>query len=146
MCVALCGCNNLHGAFTKPMKRNKFFNKKVRTEVGIFDSEAEYNRYLHLKHLEDIGVISQLQRQVEYEIIPAQYENVEIKLKTKTKIKSKIVERPITYKCDFQYLDHNGELVVEDVKSNYTRKETDYILKRKMLLYLKGIRLKEFIV
>lgn len=128
------------------MKRNKFFNKKVKTEVGVFDSSTEYKRYLRLKEMEDRGIISQLQRQVEYEIIPAQYEDIEVRLKTKTKIVRKLIERPVTYKCDFQYIDHNGELVVEDVKSDYTRKETDYILKRKMLLFLKGIRLKEVIL
>ena len=41
----------------------KYFSKKIRNEYGEFDSKAEFERYLHLKHLEDIGVISWLKRQ-----------------------------------------------------------------------------------
>ena len=48
----------------------KYFSKKVRNQYGEFDSETEFNRYLYLKHLEDVGEIRDLQRQVRFEIIP----------------------------------------------------------------------------
>ena len=63
----------------------KYFSKKIRNEHGEFDSKAEFERYLHLKHLEDIGVISYLKRQVKFEIIPKLIRKETIQLKTKDK-------------------------------------------------------------
>lgn len=125
--------------------RAKFFNKKVKTSFGIFDSTSEYKRFLYLKDMEQKGEISNLQRQVTFTIIPNQYMDKEIKLKTKTKIVSRVVEREVTYTCDFLY-EKDGETIVEDVKSDYTRKDREYILKRKLMLYLKGIRLNEVVM
>lgn len=76
-------------------------------------------------------MISELKRQVTIELIPAQY------------IEKKCVERAVKYIADFTYKDAHGSLVVEDVKSPITRKNKDYIIKRKLLLYTKGIRLLE---
>ena len=64
----------------------KYFSKKIKNEYGVFDSKAEYERFLYLKHQEDIGVITDLKRQVEFEIIPKLVKKVEVQLKTKTKI------------------------------------------------------------
>lgn len=36
----------------------KYFSKKIRNGHGVFDSKAEYNRYLMLKSQEDAGIIS----------------------------------------------------------------------------------------
>lgn len=123
----------------------KFFNKKVKTPVGVFDSQSEYNRFLYLKEQEKKGIISNLQRQVLFEIIPKQYAEVEVQLKTKVKMKRVLLEREITYTCDFAYIK-NGEYIVEDVKSKYTRKEHDYIIKRKLMLFINGIRLNEVVM
>lgn len=55
------------------------------------------------------------------------------------------VERPHYYTADFTYLTLDGELVVEDVKSEYTRKEPDYILRRALMLHVHGIKIKEIL-
>lgn len=108
----------------------KYKNTKIKTEDGVFDSKAEYRRWIELRGLELAGEIQGLQRQVEYELIPRQY------------IGTKLVERAVKYKADFVYL-YKGEKVVEDVKSSYTRKLHDYTLKRKLMLYLYGIKISE---
>lgn len=56
--------------------------------------------------------------------------------------KTVILENAAFYTADFVYLE-NGEVVVEDVKSEYTRKEKDYILRRKLMLGRHGIIIKE---
>ena len=56
------------------------------------------------------------------------------------KIKGRLLEREISYRADFQYIDKDGNLVVEDVKGMRTK---EYVLKRKMMLYFHGIRITE---
>lgn len=123
----------------------KFFNKKVKTPFGVFDSTSEYKRFLYLLDQEKKGLISNLQRQVTFQILPAQYGEKVVQLKTKTKIVKKLLEREVTYTCDFLY-DKDGKTIVEDVKSTFTRKDREYILKRKMMLYIKGIQLNEVVM
>ena len=124
----------------------KFFNRKVNTPYGVSDSQSEYKHYLYLLDLEKRGEITNLKRQVTFSLIPKQTIDVEVKLKTKTKIKTIVAEREVTYTCDFAYTDKNGQYIVEDVKSKYTRKEHDYIIKRKLMLFINGIRLHEVIM
>lgn len=81
------------------------------------------------------GVITQLQRQVRYEIIPAITYEKTIVLKTKTKVVERVDEKPAHYTCDFQYLK-GGVLVIEDAKSDATRREKDYVLRRKLMKHL----------
>ena len=81
------------------------------------------------------GLISGLQRQVKYEIIPAIKVQKEIALKTKTKVVERVEEKAAHYTCDFQYFQ-NGVLVIEDAKSEATRKEKDYVLRRKLMKHL----------
>jgi len=92
-----------------------------------FDSKAEEHRAYELTLLESKGAIQDLQRQVKYTLIPAQY------------VDGKCVERAITYKADFVYKE-NGKTVVEDVKGFKTK---DYIIKRKLMLHVYGIRIRE---
>lgn len=80
--------------------------------------------------MERAGLISDLERQVKYVLIPAQ------------RINGKVVEREVSYNADFRYIE-NGVIVVEDVKSEITRKDKAYILKRKMMLYFHGVQIKE---
>ena len=54
--------------------------------------------------------------------------------------KGKLIERAVSYIADFVYTDENGKTVVEDAKGFRTK---DYIIKRKLLLYMHGIRIKE---
>lgn len=53
---------------------------------------------------------------------------------------SRIIERRAEYVADFVYFDEQGQLVVEDAKGMRTR---EYILKRKLMLWVYGIRVKE---
>lgn len=110
---------------------NKFGAKKIRTSDGVFHSKKEYDRWRELKLYELAGAITRLQRQVEYEIIPAHYETVNGK--------RKCIERKASYIADFVYL-LDGKLVVEDTKGFKT---PEYILKRKLMLEKYGIRIKE---
>lgn len=114
----------------------KYFSKKIRNEYGEFDSKAEFERFLYLKHQEDIGVISDLQRQVKFEIIPKLVKKVEVVLKTKTKEVEKIEEKAAHYTADFCYIDYNGQYIIEELKGGYTKNLADYILRRKLIKQL----------
>ena len=89
-------------------------------------------------------MISDLQMQVPFVLIPAQYETVKsITKRGKEKISKKLVERECRYIADFVY-QRDGETVVEDTKG-YKKggAYATYTLKRKMMLYFHGIRIVE---
>ena len=50
---------------------NKYRNQKVMTPHGTFDSKREYRRYQELLLLQRAGKISELRRQVKYELLPS---------------------------------------------------------------------------
>lgn len=56
--------------------------------------------------------------------------------------KEVVLEQKAVYTADFVYV-RDGETVVEDVKSDITRKEADYVLRRKLMLHVHGIRILE---
>lgn len=121
---------------------NKYHNKKVTTSDGIqHDSQKEARRWCELRLLERAGKITDLQRQVEFELIPTQYETYERYSKKGEKLADgvRIVERKCSYVADFVYVE-NGEKVVEDTKGMKTR---DYIIKRKLMLYVHKVRIRE---
>lgn len=103
--------------------------KAVKTTVnGIaFDSKREADRYIFLRLMEKAGKITDLRMQVRHTLIPAQ------------RIGGKVVERAVEYKSDFEY-DQDGKHIVEDAKGVRTK---DYIIKRKLMLYMDGIQIKE---
>lgn len=111
----------------------KYFSKKVRNQYGEFDSETEFNRYLYLKHLEDVGEIRDLQRQVRFEIIPKLVKNVEVQLKTKVKIVQRVEEKAAHYTCDFTYIEKGGKYIIEEQKSQGTVLARDYPLRKKLI-------------
>lgn len=125
-------------------KRPKYGNSKTSFGGEEYDSKRERDRHIYLMGQERQGRISDLKRQVTFHLIPAQYETVEKRLKTKTKQVSQCVERAVDYTADFTYIK-DGELVVEDVKAAASSRVLDktYILKRKMMLYFHGIKIKE---
>ena len=106
-------------------KCGKYGNKKTTVGDIKFDSKKEARRYEELKALESEGKIMELKRQVKFELIPKQDG-----------------ERPTSYYADFTYIQ-NGELVVEDVKSPITREHSAYVIKRKLMLKVHGIRIRE---
>lgn len=120
-------------------KQNKYGNSKVEYDGHTFDSSKELRRYQQLKYLEAAGEIKDLQMQVEYVLIPSQFEVVG---HTKAgKEKTKCIERKCSYYADFVYTDiSTNETVVEDTKGMRT---TEYIIKRKLMLYIHGIKIKE---
>lgn len=122
----------VHRALREVEKREKYGNRKVVTEDGTFDSEKEYRRWRELKLMERAGEIHSLQRQVPFVVIPAQRDD-----------RGKLVEREVRYIADFTYREKcDNRLVVEDTKSSAT-KTREYVLKRKLLLYRYGLRIKE---
>ena len=130
-----------NGAFGNNTK--KYLNKKVKVDGIVFDSKREAIRYCELKLLKRAGKITDLHLQKVFVLIPAQYEETdEVYTRGKNKgqpKRGKCLEQSVTYKADFYYKE-NGKEVVEDTKGFKTK---DYIIKRKLMLYVHGIRIKE---
>lgn len=112
-------------------KPRKYHQRKRIYDDMTFDSTLERNRYIHLQAAEKSGVISELRRQVRFELVPAQYEDKVIHLKTKDKVVTAVVERPVTYVADFTYRK-GDRYVIEDTKGFETK---DYIIKRKIMRF-----------
>lgn len=119
----------------------KYHSHKVEVDGHKFDSVHEKNRYLELKIMERAGMIHGLELQKKFQLIPAQREPDTIG-KRGGKHKGKVIEKGVAYFADFAYYTADGDLVVEDAKSDAT-KTTEYIIKRKLMLYVHGIRVKE---
>lgn len=125
------------------MIRRKYKNKKVEVDGILFDSKKEATRYLQLKELEKKGDIKELELQKKFELIPKQteiYARYSQKTGRRLKDGERVVEKACNYLADFVYIDVNGKLVVEDTKGFRT---PDYIIKRKLMLYVHGIKIKE---
>ena len=121
----------------------KYHSKKTVIDGITFDSKKEAERYSELKLLERCGAISNLELQKVYELIPAQYEMYERYGKNGQRLKDgkKCIEKSCVYKADFVYIDNEtGQQVVEDVKGFRTE---EYKIKKKLMLYIHGIKIKE---
>ena len=121
------------------MAWSKYHSQKVVADGEVFDSRKECRRWQELKLLEKAGEITDLRRQVSFEIIPDQREPDRIGPRGGRK-KGRIIERKAVYIADFVYNDRSGQEVVEDCKGMRTK---DYIIKRKLILFRFGIRIKE---
>ena len=123
--------------------RRKYGNKKIQAGGQSFDSKREYRRWRDLTLLERAGEITNLQRQVPFLLIPEQRgPSVEKYQKGPRKGQFKpgpVLERKVSYVADFVY-EENGETIVEDAKGMRTK---EFIIKRKLMLYRYGIRIKE---
>ena len=107
---------------------SKYGNQKTVIDGLMFDSKKEANRWCELKLMERAGVISNLVRQMPITLLPAQRND-----------KGKVIERPVKYVADFMY-EEDGKQVIEDTKGVRTK---EYIIKRKLMLWRYGIRIKE---
>lgn len=107
---------------------SKYNSRKTVVDGQKFDSKKEANRYQELLLLEKAGVIKNLSRQVKFVLIPSQRDE-----------DGKVIERECSYKADFTY-EEGIKTVVEDVKGYRTK---EYIIKRKLMLYQYGIRIRE---
>lgn len=136
-------------------QHKKFNNSKVETSEGVFDSKGEWQRWLFLKEAEREGKIRNLRRQVKYTLIPTQYRDEIVHLKTKDKVVRRVAEREVTYTADFVYYKvcdsgevHGqyeinwdiGEFVVEDFKGFPNDR---WPLKKAMFLYFYHIPIRE---
>lgn len=117
---------------------SKYNNRKVRRDGLTFDSKKEHKRYNELLLLEQAGEIKNLRRQVKFLLIPTQREPKIIGPRGGVK-NGKLLERECSYIADFVY-SQNGKMVVEDTKGIRTK---DYIIKRKLMLRVYGIRIRE---
>lgn len=115
-------------------KRNKYGAKRV----GNHASEKEHDRASELKLMQRAGLISNLREQVSFTLIPEQY--VDCGVDDFGHEVRALVERPCRYIADFVYTDKSGKEIVEDTKGYRTK---EYIIKRKLMLYIHGIRIKE---
>ena len=109
--------------------QSKYNNRKVRFLGETFDSMLECERYMYLKALEQQKVISNLQRQVKYVLLSSQKDSKQ----------QKTIECGIPSLSDFVY-KKGSQTIVEDVKG---MKTDVYKIKRKLMLYFHGIRIKE---
>lgn len=111
-------------------KENKYKNKKCVYKDMVFDSLKEMQYYKKLELLQNYGKISDLKTQVPFVLIET------FTLDNKTYRKTK-------YIADFTYKDENGKYHVVDVKSEATRKDKVYQLKKKLLAWRYGLEVEE---
>lgn len=112
---------------SKKPKKSKFNNKKTIVDGLKFDSLKESKRYTELKFLQDNKRISDLQMQVKFPIVVNGF-------------------KICTYIADFCYQDlttFSQPKIVEDVKSEFTRKQPVYRLKKKLMIAVHNIEIKE---
>ena len=108
------------------MARSKYGNKKVVAVDGAtFDSVREFRRWGELQLLQAGHKISQLERQVTYELAPAV-----------TLVGEKRKKPALRYVADFRYLDESGNTVVEDAKGHETK---EFRVKRHLMKSVHGI-------
>lgn len=106
------------------MYRRKYHNTKTQINGQKFDSRKEAQRFVELQMLEKQGLIQGLKTQVKFELIPKQKG-----------------ERACNYIADFVYKEvSSDETVVEDVKGFKT---PDYKIKKKLMLYIHGLKITE---
>ncbi len=104
--------------------RPKYGNRKTVRDGITFDSKAEADRWSVLSVLAKTGHISDLERQIRYDLIVNG-------------------EKICSYVADFRYYDRRkGAPVVEDVKSGPTRTR-EYRLKKKLMRAIHGVDVTE---
>lgn len=114
----------LRAAPAPPKKGNKYGAKRI----GGHASQKEHERANELKLMQHAGLISNLREQVKYVLIPTQRDP-----------QGNLLEKECSYYADFVY-DKDGITVVEDTKGFRT---PEYRLKRKLMLHVHGISIKE---
>lgn len=123
--------------------RPKYGNKRVEWQGQTFDSKKELQRWLVLMEAEAKGIISDLERQPQFELIPKVTETFVKHLKTKDKVCERTVQLAISYKGDFRY-KKDGIIVVEDVKASPHMAALDpkFLIKEKLFRWKLGFSIK----
>lgn len=102
---------------------SKYKNIKIKLAGSVFDSKKEAQRYIELQQLEKYGKVKELERQKAFELLPKQTTTAG-------------AVRKVEYVADFYYYDvDRGEYIAEDIKSNFTKKDPVYIIKKKLFLW-----------
>jgi len=114
----------------KRKKGSKMKNTKVVIDDLVFDSKKEANRYSELKYLYDTGLINCLELQKPFVLAPSVILNGRKK-------------PPIRYVADFCYLTNEGEIIVEDVKSSFTKTLPVYRMKSHLMKSMHNIDITE---
>lgn len=117
-------------AIKKFTKKAKYLNNKVTLNGISFDSKKESDRYLELILLSKASKISNFEIQVPFVLA----EPVILDGRKKPAIR---------YFADFVYLDEFNNKVVEDVKSDITRKDKVYRIKKHLMKSIYNIDIKE---
>lgn len=116
----------------KAAKRNKFNAQKVEMDGMTFDSKKEHKRYIELKAMQQRGEIFGLEHHTKFELAP------------KTKLEGEKTAKPaLRYFADFTYYIITGEYIVEDVKSEATRKKDSYRNKKHLMKTVLNIDVRE---
>ena len=119
---------------------NKYHNRVIKIGSERFHSMKELRRWNELLLLAENGVISDPQREVKFVLIPAQREEETVTPRGKTR-PGKVIERELCYYADFcYYTQDDGKFHVEDAKGMKTEV---YKIKKKLMLYIHGIRIEE---
>lgn len=108
-------------------KGPKFHNRKTTVDNLVFDSAKEARRYQELKLLQQAGKIRGLRLQESFDL---RVNGVHI----------------AKYRCDFSYFDRDPNVFAwtyEDVKGGQATVTQLYAVKRKLMLAVHGIRIKE---
>lgn len=108
----------------------RVIQSKVKYDGMVFDSKEELGFYLELLNTPGVSCIH---RQTQFMLIPKQEQMVVKHLKTKDKLVSRLLERPVQYHADFVYR-LNGTIVICDVKSNYTASFREFSIIRKLMV------------
>lgn len=101
---------------SSPLKPSKHRSRKTALDGITFDSAKEATRYQELKLLETVGAIRDLRLQVRYDLYAANGERI------------------AAYVSDFTYWSVElGREVIEDSKSEWTKRLPVYRLKAKLM-------------
>lgn len=120
------GARPMPASLLPTARRSKYGNVKVVDADGLtHDSRKEYRRWCELQLRERAGEISNLRRQVVFDLI----------------VNDRLVCR---YVADASYVENaTGAKVVEDTKSEPTRKKRDYRIKAKLFEAIYGYAIRE---
>lgn len=105
-------------------KKNKYKNKWTTRDGIKFQSVREADEYTELTRRVRAGDILRFDRQKKYDFI---INGVKVS----------------SYKADFVIYHHDGSREVIDVKSPITRTLNDYVIRKKLMLALFGIKVME---
>ena len=111
------GWTNAHLGLTPSAPRGKYNARKKEVDGVTFDSSREAARYVQLRAMERAGQIACLRLQPSFVLQEA------------VRLPDGKMQRPITYRADFEYINASGDPVIEDVKG---MKTPVYLLKIKM--------------